>query len=84
MLIFPEGRVKRGIMQTFLISFGVFLVAFLGMAVGVLLHRRGIQGSCGGISRLLGAESSCGEACSRPCPRRQAQAGVQGVDTERA
>lgn len=39
----------------------VFIVAFTGMAVGVILSNRKIKGSCGGIANLMG-KSGC-EAC---------------------
>lgn len=39
----------------------VFVVAFAGMAVGVILSNRRIKGSCGGIANIMG-ESGC-DAC---------------------
>lgn len=50
-------------MQTFLIAFVVIAIAVLGMAVGVLFGRRGIQGSCGGLNTIQGLESSCSACC---------------------
>ena len=36
-------------MQEFLIPLGIFLVAFLMMAIGAIFGRCKIKGSCGGI-----------------------------------
>ena len=45
-------------MTTFLIAFVVLLVIVLAMSVGVLLGRKPISGSCGGMS-ALGMETEC-------------------------
>jgi len=47
-------------MIVLLLSFAVMLIAVLGLSLGVLLGRRPIQGSCGGIGGRCGA-------CSRDC-----------------
>jgi hypothetical protein len=54
-------------MTVLLLSFAVMLIAVLGLSLGVLLGRRPIQGSCGGIGGRCGA-------CSRSC-REQGAAG---------
>jgi hypothetical protein len=46
------------------------VIAILAMAVGVLLGRRPIGGSCGGLERL-GLE--CDAGCDKPCPERLAR-----------
>ena len=53
-------------MLTFVLAFVLVTVAVLGMAAGVLLGRRPIAGSCGG----LGASAACA-ACTHPCQRRR-------------
>lgn len=54
-------------MEIFLISFVVMGLAVLGMAAGVLLGRRPIAGSCGGLNQLgLGCDS-----CEKPCAKKQ-------------
>jgi hypothetical protein len=56
-------------MTIFLVTFLVMGVAILAMAVGVLVGRRPIGGSCGGLERL-GLE--CDAGCDKPCPERLA------------
>ena len=45
-------------MSTILVTFMVMLLVITAMAVGVLLGRKPIQGSCGGMS-ALGMETEC-------------------------
>jgi uncharacterized protein len=53
----------------FLIAFVVFALAVAGMAIGVIVARKRIQGSCGGLANLRDehGRSMC-EACSHPSP----------------
>ena len=39
-------------MKLFLLSVAVFIVAVLGMAVGVIVGNRRLRGSCGGLAGL--------------------------------
>lgn len=55
-------------MGTFLAALLLFALAFAGLALGVLLGREPIRGSCGGLRRL-GIEKDC--SCESPCPRRR-------------
>lgn len=55
------------------IALVVFILAFVGMALGVLRGRRSIQGSCGGLSNLPGVESDCKGACRTACKQRALQ-----------
>lgn len=57
-------------MTIFLVTFLVMVIAILAMAVGVLVGRRPIGGSCGGLDRL-GLE--CDAGCDKPCPERLAR-----------
>ncbi len=49
--------------QAFLPALMIFLLAFVGMAAGVILSNRRLSGSCGGLSSLPGVDQ-CG-ACGR-------------------
>jgi hypothetical protein len=57
------------IWQTFLIAAVVFLIAVVGMAIGVIVSNRRIKGSCGGLANLRDEHGNtmC-EACTRPSP----------------
>lgn len=67
-------------MTTIVLSFAIFALAILGLASGLLLSGRRIQGSCGGLNQVAGVDSDCGGVCQRPCPKRQARmARARGV-----
>jgi hypothetical protein len=62
---------------TVLLTLLLFAVLFLAMAVGVLMGRSPIKGSCGGLG-AVGIKGDCG-ACGRrreDCPK--ASAGARG------
>tara|TARA_R110001583_G_scaffold69129_8_gene196246 strand:- start:3523 stop:3720 length:198 start_codon:yes stop_codon:yes gene_type:complete len=54
----------------FVISFIVFLVVVMIMAIGVILGKKRIQGSCGGLASV-GIEKSCDceTGCNNEIPR---------------
>lgn len=54
-------------MEIFLLTFIIMLLAFTGLATGVLLGRKPIQGSCGGVQNT--SDASC--ACQTPCEAKQ-------------
>ncbi len=54
-------------MEIFVLTFAIFLVVVLAMAVGYILQRKTIAGSCGGLD-ALGIEKACD--CEKPCERR--------------
>lgn len=47
-------------MSVFLITFIVMVLAVLAMAVGVMMGRRELKGSCGGLGNVDGAQCPCG------------------------
>ena len=55
-------------MQTFIMVFAVFLIVVLAMAIGYMVQRKTISGSCGGIG-ALGMEKACD--CDNPCDKRK-------------
>lgn len=56
-------------MTIVLTTFIIIGIAMLAMAVGVMVGRRPIGGSCGGLERI-GLE--CDAGCDKPCPERLA------------
>ena len=58
-------------MLEFLFSVIVFGLAAAALGIGLLLGRRTIQGSCGGLNRIPGIASDCGGTCRRPCKKRR-------------
>ncbi|PID33863.1 MAG: hypothetical protein CR955_00425 [Thiotrichales bacterium] len=63
-------------MQIFLFTFTILLLAFLGMAAGILLNNRELKGSCGGLSNIPGVKGDC--SCANPCEKRQARMAKKG------
>jgi hypothetical protein len=51
----------------FLITFGVFLLVIAAMAIGYIVQKKTISGSCGGLG-AVGVEKVCG--CEKPCDKR--------------
>ncbi|MCA8997451.1 MAG: FAD:protein FMN transferase, partial [Planctomycetaceae bacterium] len=69
--------------STFLLALGVFAVATLGLAIGVILANRELKGTCGGASGLKDDEGRpiC-EMCSIPpdqCDRFREEASTSGA-----
>ena len=62
-------------MNTFILTFGVFGLVMVGMAIGVILGNREIKGSCGGLNDIDGLEGSC-DICEvkEQCKRRRDRA----------
>ena len=51
-------------MKLFLVTFGIFLLVIFGMAIGYIIKKKTIKGSCGGIT-ALGMKKMCD--CEEPC-----------------
>ena len=61
-------------MNQLLVTFSVFLLVMIAMAVGVLVSNREIKGSCGGLNDIDGLEGAC-DICEikEQCKRRKAR-----------
>ncbi len=57
-------------MSTFILAFVFFLLVVVAMAVGYLVQRKSISGSCGGLGSI-GIEKACD--CPEPCDRKKAR-----------
>ena len=57
-------------MSTFLITFAVFGLVVLAMAIGVIAGRKPIGSSCEGLGAV---ELECEGGCDKPCPKRLAR-----------
>lgn len=55
-------------MSTFILAFGFFLLMVAAMAVGYILQRKTIAGSCGGLG-AIGISKACD--CPEPCDRKK-------------
>ncbi|ART83246.1 Na(+)-translocating NADH-quinone reductase subunit E [Oceanisphaera profunda] len=55
-------------MLYFLITFAAFGLVFFAMAIGYILQRKTIAGSCGGLGSV-GIDKACD--CDDPCESRQ-------------
>lgn len=63
-------------MSTIIIAFGVMLFIVAAMAIGVIMGRKPIAGSCGGMS-ALGMETAC-DVCGgdkNRCEKESSEAG---------
>ena len=68
-------------MKEFLAAIVIFALAVVGMAVGVMLRRRPLRGSCGGLANARDEHGRivC-EACSHPSPECRGTPDATGKD----
>ncbi|WP_233115233.1 (Na+)-NQR maturation NqrM [Aggregatibacter actinomycetemcomitans] len=57
-------------MKLFLLTLGIFLLIILAMALGYIVKRQALKGSCGGLSSL-GIPKACD--CDKPCDTLQSK-----------
>ncbi len=50
-------------MSVFIATFIIIAIAIIAMAIGVIVGRPAIKGSCGGLNQI-GLSGSCSGACS--------------------
>ena len=55
-------------MKLFLVTFGIFILIIFAMALGYIVKRQALKGSCGGLSSL-GIAKACD--CDKPCDALQ-------------
>ncbi len=46
-------------MNTFILTFCIFALVMIAMAIGVIVNNRAIKGSCGGLNDIEGLEGAC-------------------------
>ncbi|MDG6897289.1 hypothetical protein A6A19_04595 [Actinobacillus delphinicola] len=51
-------------MEVFILTFCIFILVIVGLAIGFIFKRRVLKGSCGGIT-ALGMKKACD--CEEPC-----------------
>lgn len=79
-------------MDTFLLTFALFLIITMGMAIGVVLMGKRIKGSCGGLNAIGDADQCL--VCSKEidpnsplrerlaCPRARKMLEKAGLDAD--
>lgn len=75
--------------KMFLLSLAVVGIALLGMAVGVILSNRKLQGSCGGLGAIMGEDcmfcdkkDECEEEKKRSTLQSTEHGGPLHIDSE--
>lgn len=56
-------------MGLFVLTFLIFLLCIGALAISLLLNRRPLQGSCGGVS--VQNKARCIANCDKPCPNKE-------------
>ena len=67
-------------MSTFILTFALFLIMIAIMAVGYIVQRKKISGSCGGLG-ALGIDKACD--CPEPCDRKKARMERERIRAEK-
>ena len=67
-------------MSVFLLSFLIFSLVALGMALGVILNNKELKGSCGGLGNIPGVSGDC--SCSTPCEKKKARMKLEASETK--
>lgn len=59
-------------MMTFVLAFGLMVLLITGMAVGVIVSKKPIAGSCGGLNKIgLGGDCEICGGNTRKCEEEQ-------------
>lgn len=69
-------------MNLFLVTFAVFVLVMISMAVGVIVNNRAIKGSCGGLNDIDGLKGAC-DICEgkKVCEKRRSMERKALIDT---
>lgn len=67
-------------MNTVLITFGVFLTVIGAMAIGYIVQRKVVKGSCGGLGSV-GIDKVCN--CPEPCDARKKREAKEIIRAEK-
>ncbi len=67
-------------MNTFLITFFVFLAVIGFMAIGYIIQRKVVKGSCGGLGSV-GIDKVCN--CPEPCDARKKREAKAAIRAEK-
>ncbi|MGL6261097.1 (Na+)-NQR maturation NqrM [Vibrio sp. WXL103] len=67
-------------MTTFLITFAVFLAVIAAMAIGYIVQRKVVKGSCGGLG-AMGIDKVCN--CPEPCDARKKREAREAARAEK-
>ncbi len=68
-------------MQTFVLTLIVLLVFVIAMSVGVLMGRKPLKGSCGGVGAALGEEDYVCDLCGGDPQKCEEEQQKGSVDT---
>tara|TARA_B110000008_G_scaffold261586_1_gene283108 strand:+ start:465 stop:719 length:255 start_codon:yes stop_codon:yes gene_type:complete len=67
-------------MNTFLITFGVFLTVITAMSIGYIVQKKVVKGSCGGLG-AVGIDKVCN--CPEPCDARKKREAREALRVEK-
>ena len=69
-MIVKQVEILEVSVSTFILAFAFFLLMVAAMAVGYILQKKTISGSCGGLG-AIGISKACD--CPEPCDRKKAR-----------
>ncbi len=67
-------------MNTFIITFGVFLAVIAAMSIGYIIQKKVVKGSCGGLG-AVGIDKVCN--CPEPCDARKKREAKEAIRAEK-
>lgn len=67
-------------MNTFFITFGIFIAFVTAMSVGYIFQKKVVKGSCGGLG-AVGVDKVCN--CPEPCDARKKREAREALRAEK-